>query len=329
MTGSAHSPRAAAGPPRGGGAPTRSRQARAAGALRRTRLDELLRRVGAWSGLLVLNYHRIGDPAGSVLDPELFSASEAEFAAQIAFIAGRCEPIALHDVAATLRARRGRRVLVTFDDGYRDNYEIAFAILRRHGVPATFFLATGFLDRPRLSWWDELAWLGAGPAEAARYKALVGEDGEAFLAAQARRAGRERPPAAAAAGVWMTWEMAREMQAGGMSFGGHTVDHPILARLPPELQEQQIAGCAARLREELGIGLDAFSYPVGSPDSYDETTKAIVRRAGCELAFAFAGGHARACATDSLEVPRMSIDRALSTDEVRAATVLPQLFARW
>ncbi|HUR84056.1 MAG TPA: polysaccharide deacetylase family protein [Solirubrobacteraceae bacterium] len=306
-----------------------SRQARAATALRRTGLDALLRRAGAWSGLLVLNYHRIGDAASTPLDPELFSATPGEFADQIAFLAERCEPIGLAGVPAALRARRGRRVLVTFDDGYRDNFETAFPILRRHGVPATFFLATGFLDRPRLSWWDELAWLGAAPCAAARYKALASEDPDAFVAAEAARLRRERPGPDACSGVWMTWDMAREMHAAGMSFGGHTVDHPILARLSPERQDEQVRGCAARLREELGIGLEAFSYPVGSPDAFDATTQAIVRRAGCELAFAFAGGYARRGATDRLAVPRMSVGRELTIDEVRAATVLPQVFARW
>lgn len=277
----------------------------------------------------MLNYHRIGDPASSALDPDLFSASPGEFEEQIAFLAARCQPVGLADVPAALRARRARRVLVTFDDGYRDNYDVAFPILHRRRVPATFFVTTGFLDRPRLSWWDELAWLGAAPGAAARYKALADEDPEAFVAAEARRLGRERAGPDACAGVWMTWDMAREMRAAGMSFGGHTIDHPMLARLSPERQDEQVRGCAVRLREELGIAMQAFSYPVGSADAYDATTKAIVRGTGCELAFAFAGGYARPGATDSLAVPRMSIGRQLSTDEVRAATVLPQVFARW
>jgi peptidoglycan/xylan/chitin deacetylase (PgdA/CDA1 family) len=308
--------------------PARSRRARAAELLRRTRLETLLRRAGAWSGLLVLNYHRIGDPARSPLDRDLFSASPQAFAAQVEFLAAHCEPIGLAEVPAALGVRRGRRVLITFDDGYRDNHDVAFPVLRRHGVAATFFLATGFLDRPRLSWWDELAWLGAGAGAAARCKA-AGTDAEAFVAAEAQRLGRRRPGPETAADVWMTWDMARAMLAAGMTFGGHTVDHPILARLPAERQRAEVRGCAARLREELGIGLQAFSYPVGSPASYDETTKAVVRGEGCELAFAFAGGYGRARRTDPLAVPRMSVSHATSTDELRAATALPQIFARW
>jgi peptidoglycan/xylan/chitin deacetylase (PgdA/CDA1 family) len=309
--------------------PFRGRQARAAAALRRTGLGAALRRVGAWRGLLVLTYHRIGDPRSSPLDHHLFSATVEEFERQVAHLARDCEVIGLDDAPAALRARRGRRVLVTFDDGYRDNFELAFPVLRAAGLPAAFFLTTGFLDRPRLSWWDELAWMGAGPDAVEAYKRLRASDGEAFLDRTGERTGRGRAGADAAEAVWMTWDMAREMRASGMAFGGHTVDHPVLARLPAELQEREIRGCADRLADELGIAMQAFSYPVGSPDAFDETTTALVREAGCDLAFASAGGYARAADADPLAIPRMTVGMWLSTDEVRGATALPQVFARW
>jgi peptidoglycan/xylan/chitin deacetylase (PgdA/CDA1 family) len=302
---------------------------RAATALRRTGLETALRRVGAWRGLLVLNYHRIGDPGSSGLDRDLFSTTVEEFERQVVHLARSCEVIGLDDVLAALRARRGRRVLVTFDDGYRDNFELAFPVLRAAGVPATFFLATGFLDRPRLSWWDELAWMGAGVEAVAAYKRLPAFEGDAFLNRMGERTGRGRAGADAADGTWMTWDMAREMRDTGMAFGGHTVDHPVLARLPADRQEQEIRGCAQRLAEELAITMHAFSYPVGSPDAFDETTKSLVREAGCDVAFGFAGGYARPGATDPLAIPRMTVGRWLSTDEMRGATALPQVFARW
>jgi hypothetical protein len=173
-------------------APTtvRSRHGRLATALRRTGLGAALRRAGAWRGLLVLTYHRIGDPAESPLDRNLFSATAEEFARQVCHLARECEVIGLDDVPAALRARGGRRVLVTFDDGYRDNFELAFPLLRAAGMPAAFFLATGFLDRPRLSWWDELAWMGAGSDAVDAYKRLPASDGEAFLDRAGERTGR-------------------------------------------------------------------------------------------------------------------------------------------
>ena len=308
---------------------SRSRQARAAAVLRRTGLRVLLRRLGTWRGLLVLNYHRVGDAQASMLDPSLFSASAEAFEDHVHDLAREADIIALDDVPAALRARRGRRVLITFDDGYRDAFEVAFPVLRRAGVPAAFFIATGFLDAPRVSWWDELAWMGAGAEATAAYKRLAEGDTEAFLDEMGERTGRGRAPTDAAADTWLTWDMAREMRDAGMSFGGHTMSHPVLSRLSAERQREEIRGCAERLADELGILMRAFSYPVGSPDAFDATTMTLVREAGCEVAFAFAGGYARPRQVEPLAIPRMSVGPWLSTDEVLAATVLPQLFARW
>ena len=313
------------------GSPTspRFRQARLASALERTGLGALLRRAGAWRGLLVLTYHRIGDAGSSQLDHDLFSATAGAFERQVAHLAREMDVVGLDDVPSALRARRGRRVLVTFYDGYRDAYDVAFPILRAAGLPAVFFLATGYLDRPRLSWWDELAWMGAGPADVAAYKRLGPADAEAFLERAGARTGRGRAPVGAADGVWMTWDMAREMRDAGMAFGGHTVDHPVLARLPTEQQEQQIRGCAARLAAELGVPMRAFSYPVGGPEAFDDTARRLVGEAGCELAFALGGGRARPGVADPLAIPRMTVGEWLSVEQVMAATALPQLFARW
>ncbi|HEV8151855.1 MAG TPA: polysaccharide deacetylase family protein [Solirubrobacteraceae bacterium] len=307
----------------------RSRQARLACALERTGTGSLLRRLGAWRGLLVLTYHRIGDASSSPLDRSLFSASAGAFERHVAHLARETEVIEVDEVPSALRARRGRRVLITFDDGYRDAYDVAFPILRGAGLPAVFFLATGYLDRPRLSWWDELAWMGAGPADVVAYKRLGPRDAEEFLDRAAARSGRGRAPAGAADGVWMTWDMAREMRDAGMAFGGHTVDHPVLARLDADQQEQQIRGCAARLAAELGTAMRTFSYPVGSPDAFDAGTRRLVGEAGCDVAFTLAGGRVRPGAADPLALPRMTVGEWLSVDQVKAATALPQVFARW
>ncbi|MCW3040331.1 MAG: polysaccharide deacetylase, partial [Solirubrobacterales bacterium] len=123
-------------------------------------LTPLLRAAGrGWRGALVLTYHRIGDADACPYDRGLFSATQARLDEQMAYLRRHFDIV---DTAEGLRAaygRRGRAVAVTFDDGYRDNYDLALPVLREHRIPATFFVATGFVDRPRVSWWDELAWI--------------------------------------------------------------------------------------------------------------------------------------------------------------------------
>jgi peptidoglycan/xylan/chitin deacetylase (PgdA/CDA1 family) len=336
---------------------TRSRRDRAAGLLAAPGISAAARRLPRWRGVLTLNYHRVGDWAGQPWDRTLWSATAEAFDAQLAVLAREAEVIGPDEVSAALRSgRRGRRVLITFDDGYRDNWEIAFPLLRRHGLPATFFLATGFLDRPHVAWWDELAWMvrgataeelpAGGPLEASlslraadhdatiaalceRYKALPSEQAAGLVDRVAAASGAGRCPPTEAAQLWMTWDHARELRDGGMRIGGHTVTHPLLSRVSRERQEEEIAGCARRLERELGQPMAWFAYPVGSRDAFTPETQRILADHGVELAFSFYGGFGRFARWDPLDVPRVHVGPHYRPQLVFAALAAPRLFARW
>jgi peptidoglycan/xylan/chitin deacetylase (PgdA/CDA1 family) len=321
---------------------TRSRRDLAATALARPGIRSVVRRLPRWRGVLTLNYHRVGDAVGQPWDRTLWSTDAAGFDAQLALLAREADVIAPADVADALRSGRpGRRVMITFDDGYRDNYEVAFPLLRRHGLPATFFLTTGFLDCPHVAWWDELAWMvrrGGGEADGhdaeiralcEHYKALPSERAEALLDEVAARTGAGRCAPAHAEELWMTWEMARALRDGGMTIGGHTVTHPLLARVPVARQREEIAGCAARLADELGEQMRWFAYPVGSRDAFTEQTQALLHEQGVVFAFSFYGGVGRFDAWDPLDVPRVHVGPHTTPALLAAALALPQRFARW
>jgi len=338
---------------------SRSRRDRAAALLTIPRLRALLEHFGRWPGVLALNYHRVGNPDSQPWDRTLWSANAEDLDRQLATLAGHAEVIDPSEVFEAMRAGRGRRVLITFDDGYRDNFEIAFPLLRKHGLRATFFLATGFLDHPRAAWWDEIAWIVrrangealrttrssdgdllpagftlAGDDDAsirdlvARYKTLPSGDGERFLEQLARATGSGRCGARDAEGLWMTWEMARQIHGAGMSIGGHTVTHPVLARLPRERQREEIAICARRLAEELQVQMKWFAYPVGDRDAFTRTTQEILRDCGVELAFSFYGGFARPSRWNPLDMPRIYVGPGLGPRLLEATIALPQIFAR-
>ena len=111
-----------------------SRSEQAARVLDMPPLRALARRAPLWRGVLVLNYHRIDDGSRSVLDRGVLSATPEALDAQLRFLRQHVEVVRLEDVEDA-RARRGRHVLLTFDDGYRDNFELAFPLLRAHGLP--------------------------------------------------------------------------------------------------------------------------------------------------------------------------------------------------
>lgn len=298
-----------------------------------------LRTLPAWRGVLVLNYHRVGDPSGSPFDHRLWSASADALDAHLRILAREADVIGPPDLPAAL-AGRGRHVMLTFDDGYRDNHDIALPLLRAHGLRAAFFPATGFLDHPRAAWWDELAWMvrhakhpprdaeAAIAALTARYQTLAPAEAHALLDEVAQRTGAGRCPAAAAAGEWMTWDMVRELRDAGMWIGGHTVDHPILATLSLEEQAAQIDGCAARLEAELGEPMRWFAYPVGHRQAFTQATGRLLTGRGVAAAFSFYGGHQPSGQWNPADVPRTHVGPRCDERMLRAMLALPQIFAR-
>lgn len=322
--------------------------------LSRTGLRSLLARMAPWSGVLILNYHRVGDGKVSSFDRGLWSANAEAFADHLRFCKSYLDLITPDDLPHVLATARGRYGLITFDDGYRDNYDVAFPILKLEGVPATFFITTGFIDTPRVPWWDEIAWMVrtsrrnmvelpgwiANPImfdepdreQAVRtvlrtYKSIASDSTEPYLRAVAEATGSGRCGQEASKGLWMNWDMLREMDAAGMTIGGHTVTHAVLARASREQQREEILGCGKRLAEEIGKPMRYFSYPVGGKTAFDTVTKEIVREAGIRYAFSYYGGFGRFGDWDDLDVRRTAIESYLTPHWFRCTVSLPRLFA--
>ena len=319
-----------------------------------TGCGRVLRAARTWNGVLVLNYHRIGDPSDSLFDHKLWSASAEDFERQVAFLAKNFLVIGLGDLEHALSQPHGQFVLLTFDDGYRDNFSTAFPILKSHGVPATFFIATGFIDRPRVPVWDELAWMSrtttlpllaandwlsspvsfAGQDRAQGFRKLLSvyrtagsELIDEYLDFLADALGTGRCPASMAADQWMTWDMLREMHAAGMTFGGHTVNHPILANTTADQQDWEVGECRRRLSDELGGPIDAFSYPNGKRSDFNEFTRAALRSHDYRWAFGFFGGYCPPGHADHFALCRTAIESDVDLSQFRAISTLPQILS--
>src|SRR5262245_44701688 len=118
--------------------------------------------AGIRPGLVVLTYHRIADPGADPFYDPVISATPESFRAQLEWLRRHLRILSLEELLARREAGRPWRepaALVTFDDGYRDNFEAAVPILRAGNIPATFFLPTAFLESPRLPWWDRVAYV--------------------------------------------------------------------------------------------------------------------------------------------------------------------------
>jgi peptidoglycan/xylan/chitin deacetylase (PgdA/CDA1 family) len=221
-----------------------------------------------------------------------------------------------------------RAVCLTFDDGYADNAAIATPLLARHGLKATFFVATGYLDggimfndrvvealartnRHAVDL-DDLG-LGQRPLDTAQARTgLVRELLEAlkYLSPDERLARADRlcgdlgvtPPR----DLMMTSEQVRSLIRAGMEVGGHTVGHPILSAVPPAQAAREIAVCRGRLEEITGTAIHSFAYPNGRPGrDYEACHVEAVADAGYEQAVSTAWGCARR-EDDPLQLPRIT-----------------------
>jgi peptidoglycan/xylan/chitin deacetylase (PgdA/CDA1 family) len=328
--------------------------------LRVTGLGRALLALPCWRGTVILSYHRIGDARRSELHHGVFTVAPEAFDAQLRLLRRHFEVI---DPASfeprprssdQRRPPRGRRVMVTFDDGYRDLYEHAAPLLREHGVRAAVFLSSGLIDGSATAWWDEIAWMvhraertelapGAwspapmslAPAARERtietviraYWELAPERCTPFLDRLAAATGAGHRPARAAVEDWITWEMARELRDAGHVVGAHTVTHPVLARLPRAAQLREIAGSIERIEAELGDRPRWLAYPVGVAGAVDADTLTAARDAGVEVAFANGGGYLAAAPADPLALPRVSVESRRDPALFAATLALPQLFA--
>jgi peptidoglycan/xylan/chitin deacetylase (PgdA/CDA1 family) len=296
--------------------------------------------------LVVLNYHRLGHPALQPYDEGTFSATADEFTAQVAFLKKRYCIITLDEaveMATTNRGFRGTAVLLTFDDGYLDNFEIAYPILRSAGVQGTFFLISSLVGSREVPWWDRIAFavkntikplialhyprhvqfdLGTrNCAEVinmllAQYKALATRPCAARFLAGVEEA-CDVQLSASDARLFLDWRDAAEMKANGMAIGCHTHTHPVLSQLTVEEQYEELRTVRDTLRARLSVPADVLAYPVGKRATFTWETQQVLQQLGYRAAFSYYGGVNLPGNTSPFDIRRNSVDAGLTLSRLR------------
>lgn len=287
----------------------------------------LLSPGGANARLSILSYHRVL-PQPDPLFPEEVDAKT--FDQQMAQLAACFNFLPLHDAVQGLRQGNlpPRVACVTFDDGYADNAEVALPILQHHGIPATFFVATGFLDGGRM-WNDtvielvrrapgqmlDLSGMDLGQFEIGtipqRRQAIFSLLGVLkYLPLEARQSKveemRAHVPVVPPDDLMMSREQVRMLHGAGMETGGHTVNHPILARLDPAAARAEIANGKEALEAIIRAPVRFFAYPNGKPgQDYLADHVRMVKNLGFEAAVSTAWGAARS-GSDLYQLPRFT-----------------------
>lgn len=276
------------------------------------------------AGAIILMYHSVApaemaayiEPANRV-DPRTFER-------QMAFLAAERRVVALSELVAQIvrgASPAAGTVCITFDDGYRDNLTVAAPILEKYRLPATLFLATGFVERREAQWSDTLHWvLGGLRCPAALHTRLL----EASHEERARLLDpflyvKERPR------LMLDWDEVRALARRYPRFeiAGHTRDHIDLTRHPGDVRAQ-IEGCAADLRRELGPGERHFSYPY---ERWSAETRQAVIDAGWASAAGGGGSPRVAPATDRYALPRVQAPRSMTQLAFKTSGAYPGALA--
>ncbi len=202
--------------------------------------------------LVILLYHRVSDDFRDSV-----TIGCEHFEAQMAHIARYYPLLSLDDLIAGNFDRHAHRPLiaVTFDDGYLDNYTNAVPILRRHRVPAGFFVSTG----------------------------IVGTD--RGFAHDLKKLGHALPN--------MSWEQIGEMKEMGFFIGAHTVNHANLAKIDDETARYELTESMNTLRQRLGLQEVAIAYPFGKRSDITEERRRLIRELGYAACFSAYGGRNR------------------------------------
>jgi len=285
------------------------------------------RALGALSGdrALVLVYHRIVGTVGNREWRTGFErgVSASNFERHMEFLRRRMRPVPLAELADAVRRGRSlpeRTVCVTFDDGYRDNYTDAFPILRRHGIPATVFVATAYMESGKAFWWDRVVHLvrntpakrvdltgvvdlagrrgsGAGavvslggPRERAAaaerivtaMEYLPPERIESILGALRERLG-VRDSGGNGAGETMSWSEIEHLSRSGIAIESHTHSHPYLAPLSEKGVELELRRSKECLEQRIGGPVRGVAYPGGRRGMYTEATMRVAKRVGYDF----------------------------------------------
>ena len=246
----------------------------------RQRIKDLLGRLAEATGIyardfrskmVVVTFHRVNDWMAE--DPITCGTSRFEEFCRFFKRHFRVVPLSEQMVGCREARSMAGTLSITFDDGYRDNFEVAAPILKRLELPAAFFVATGFIGTDYTPPWDQNLTRQAG---------------------------------------WMNWDQVRALRKMGFEIGAHTDRHVDLAALGPQAVRAELMRCRETLQRELAEPVTLFAYPFGGREHISEDSRRLVQEVGFECCLSAYGG-ANPPITDPFRINRITIGSWFAT----------------
>lgn len=309
--------------------------------------------------LPILAYHRvIGETdiygPGFPFEELNISSFSPEFEKQLDFISRNFRAITFSGLKACLNGANGglpeNPIIITFDDGYKDNYTVAFPLLKKFGLQAVFFPVTGLIGG-RLMEIERLAYavkktrknkLDLTEAGLGIYDLQTGADrvkAKNSLTHELRRPDERARESLAAlifarlevdippglgSRMMLDWDEIKIMAASGMEIGSHSSSHPILSRISDARLREEVEGSKKELEARLGTEICAFSYPAGGKHEYiGERAKSAVRDAGYAFGISYFNGLESAGIPDPYCLKRLRISRYMDMPLFKTGLAIP------
>jgi peptidoglycan/xylan/chitin deacetylase (PgdA/CDA1 family) len=332
---------------------------RLADMLFKIRLTSILSRFSGHNKVVILNYHRIRPASAATsthFDDGLFSTDADQFFRQMNWLKQHTRILSEQDLIDQIvtnqyndQKSRGPSVAITFDDGYLDNYSIAYPVLRSLEIPAIFFICTEMIWERKLRWWDVLAYL----IKKCRKPSIVIDDHEyalqnnqlnviAYFIRQMKESPRDRihnyirliseateidlPADDIQDGELMTRDQIREMAEHQMTIGSHAHTHQALSCLDIHEHQKELMASKQLLEEATDRPVKSLSYPFGLYQYVPLSIQDSARKCGYQLGFTSNFGVNYLNQINHMDLKRFSGElEKVST--VSLITVWPELFA--
>jgi peptidoglycan/xylan/chitin deacetylase (PgdA/CDA1 family) len=314
-------------------------------------METFLKRMSRYTGLLrisneltphklsIMLYHGFGESENKGERPlysEFMPINEFEQHLKVYLKYGT--PISLEDLLCKERLPRSP-IVVTIDDGYANNYELGFPVLKKYNFPATIFLTTGFIDRKLFLWTD---WLEFIAVNASNVDIKIELNKEVIslnlgepqvrnnVVKQLKSILKNMPINKIKSFLYelqemvkvkydwegipenlqpLTWKQIREMKKSGLiSFGAHTVSHAILSKCNEEEQTVEIVESKARIEEELNEECLILAYPNGKENDFTQDTIRLAKKANYRIAVTTNSGYENSNEYNSYKLKRWGAD---------------------
>lgn len=260
-----------------------------------------IRRIITKSQIMILIYHRVGPRAD---EWSLNPLNEKIFDYHMKYLSNIFEIVSLNNLSKMISNGQipEKTAVVTFDDGYKDNYEFAFPILKKYNVPATIFPATDPIEQKKLFWWDELNYtlfhtdmesidingigtyqlssdeekIRAGTSIIEKLKKMDNIEKESIIE-KIINLSEVNIPEKLNKQLILSWNEIKKMNKNGIEFGAHTVTHPILTNVSLDEAKWEIMNSKVCLEENLDTKVASFAYPNGD---FNDKISSLVENLG-------------------------------------------------